>query len=222
MLNLFFPEICRGCGEELISGEYGICVHCRHALPLACFHRNEDDGMKKMFYGRIPLENATALLYFQKKGLTQKFIHALKYKGAKNIGTVFGQWLGGELSEIENYRQIDAVVPVPLHKKKLRKRGYNQVENFGKEIAKALNKPYIDDVLVKVSPTKSQVFKERIARIFTTAEVFQVQNPHKIENLHILVVDDVITTGATLEACASKLLEHGNIKISFAVIGIAD
>lgn len=220
MLNLFFPKLCRGCDNELLTNEIEICTFCRHQLPLAAFHQNGSDEMQKIFYGRVPAVNATALLYFQKNGLTQKFVHALKYKGAVKIGNEFGKWLGEELKLIDSYKTIDAVIPVPLHKKKQRQRGYNQVEGFGKELAFALEVDYIDDVLIKITPTKSQVFKERVARIFSQQEVFTTQNEQKIQNKHLLVVDDIITSGATLESCASKLLRTEGVKLSFATIAI--
>lgn len=220
MLNLFFPKLCRGCHRELSNNEPEVCIVCRHELPIACFHSSGSDAMSQLFFGRVPVINATALLYFKKGSLTQKFIHALKYKKAKNIGIIFGAWLGEELKHLDAYKEINAVIPVPLHKKKLRDRGFNQVEGFGIEIAKALGVPYIDDVLVKVTPTKSQVFKERISRIFSQEEVFSLQNAEKINGKHLLVVDDIITSGATLESCSAKLLKAENVRLSFATIAI--
>lgn len=220
MLNIFFPKLCRGCQRELLSEEAEICTYCRHNLPIACFHQSGSEEMLQIFFGRIPVENATALFYFKKNGLTQKFVHALKYKRVQSLGAVFGKWLGAELSECKAYQQIEAVIPVPLHKKKLRQRGYNQVELFGKEIAQSLNVPYIDDVLIKITPTKSQVFKERLTRIFSQQEVFEIQQLQKIKNKHLLIVDDIVTSGATLEACSSKLFKAGGVKVSFATIAI--
>jgi predicted amidophosphoribosyltransferase len=120
--------------------------------------------MKNLFYGRFPLENATALVMFQKKGPTQEVLHNLKYRGQKEIAAFFGKWLGAELTKNPSYTSIDLVIPVPLHKKKLKKRGYNQVTGFGEEIAKCLNVPFYEDILLKVSQTDSQVFKKRIMR----------------------------------------------------------
>ena len=131
-----------------------------------------------------------------------------------------GSWLGTELSEIETYQNVDMVIPVPLHKQKLKKRGYNQVAGFGKEIAKALDVPYRDDVLVKISKTGSQVFKQRFTR-FNSEEIFSIQNSEVIKGKHILLVDDIITTGATLENCALQLLKNTPVKISLATIAIA-
>ena len=153
--------------------------------------------------------------------MVQHLLHGLKYRGYENIGVFLGKWLGEELKNIESYKHIDVVIPVPLHKKKLRKRGYNQVEKFGKEIAQALNVPYIDKVLIKTTATKTQVFKERVARWNTNNEIFSTTNLHEIANKHVLLVDDIITTGATIEACANELIKANNVKISLATMAIA-
>lgn len=176
--------------------------------------------MKKVFYGRFPVQNATALFQFQKKGITQELLHNLKYRGQKDIGNFLGKWLGTELAELPNYQSIDIVIPVPLHKHKLRKRGYNQVSGFGKEVALALGIPYRDDLLLKVSKTRSQVFKKRGAR-YDDNEVFMLDKTEALSNLHILLVDDIVTTGATLENCAEQLLKSDNVSISVATMAIA-
>tara|TARA_R110002073_G_scaffold279535_5_gene443700 strand:- start:10203 stop:10880 length:678 start_codon:yes stop_codon:yes gene_type:complete len=221
LLNLFFPKVCYACRNLLVDQETYICTDCRHNLPVTNYHFNNDDTVKKVLYGRVKLENATALLQFQKKGMVQHLLHGLKYKGYENIGVFLGKWLGEELKTIEAYGNIDAVVPVPLHKRKQRKRGYNQVEKFGLEIAKALDVEYIDTVLIKTTSTKTQVFKERIARWNNNNEVFSITNHNTIANKHILLVDDIITTGATIEACANVLLNAKNVKISLATMAIA-
>lgn len=217
MLNILFPKVCGGCKGLISSNEDVLCVDCRHQIPLTQLHKIENQILKDKFYGRFPLVNATSLIYFQKRGLTQELMHDLKYRGHKDISNFFGKWLGAELAEIPAYQDIEMVIPVPLHKQKLRKRGYNQVEGFGIEIAKALNVPYRDDILIKVSKTSSQVFKTRILR-FQAEEVFTVQNIDEVKNLHLLLVDDIVTTGATLEYCALQLLKGENVKISVATI----
>ena len=220
MLNLLFPKVCFGCKELLISGEDIICSNCSHSLPMAAFHRTGSEILKNRFYGRFLVQNATAFVYFQKRGLTQELLHNLKYRGKKEISNYFGKWMGAELAESETYKTIQIVIPVPLHKQKLKKRGFNQVEGFGKEIASALNVPYRDDILVKVSKSGSQVFKTRILR-FEAEEEFSIQNLAAINNKHILLVDDIITTGATLEKCALQLLKGDNVSISIATIAVA-
>lgn len=217
MLNLLFPRVCEGCKEMLSKGQRFLCVECRHRIPLTNFHNLNSDFLKNKLYGRIPVENATALMQFQKGGLTQELMHSLKYRGQKELSAFFGQWLGAELCEVTEYQKVTVVIPVPLHKQKLKKRGYNQVEGFGKELAKALNVDYCDDILVKISKTSSQVFKSRVLR-FEAEEMFFNQKIDNVNNQHILLVDDIITTGATLEKCATQLLKGENVKISIATI----
>lgn len=220
MLNLLFPKTCNACKSRLFKQEKIICVVCRHELPIVAHHKTGSTAMKDTFYGRFKVEQATALLQFQKKGITQELLHNLKYRGKKEVSNFFGSWLGCELSEIDAYKNIDMVIPVPLHKQKLKKRGYNQVAGFGKEIAKALDVPYRDDVLIKISKTSSQVFKQRFTR-FNSEEIFSLQNSEVIKDKHLLLVDDIITTGATLENCALQLLKKPGVKISLATIAIA-
>lgn len=221
IVNLFFPKVCYACHNLLNDNEDTICMDCRHDLPITNFHFDNNDSVAKALYGRAKIENGTALFRFEKKGNVQRLIHNLKYKDHEHIGFVLGNWLGGELKTLESYKNIDAVIPVPLHKNKLRKRGYNQVALFGQQVAKALNADYLDDVLVKVTNTKSQVNKKRLARWTNSDELFTLKNMEAIDNKHILVVDDIITTGATLEACISILNQAKNIKISIATMAIA-
>lgn len=221
IINLFFPKVCYACQNLLSDNEDAICIDCRHDLPVTNFHFDDNDTVKKVLYGRAKVENGTALFRFEKRGLVQQLIHGLKYRGYENIGFLLGKWLGGELKTVEAYRAIDVVIPVPLHKKKLKKRGYNQVAKFGQCIAKALHTDYKDDVLLKVTNTKSQVNKKRFARWNSNEELFALQNAQAIENKHILLVDDIITTGATLEACISILNQAKNVKISIATMAIA-
>lgn len=219
MLNLLFPRVCYGCKGQLLKAESTICLECLHSLPIAAFHKTGSEILKNRFYGRFLTKNATSLLYFQKRGLTQELLHNLKYRGKQEISFFFGKWLGAELADTIAYNGIEMVIPVPLHKQKLKKRGYNQVEGFGKEIASALNVPYRDDILIKISKSGSQVFKTRILR-FEAEEEFSIQNLGEVENKHILLVDDIITTGATLEKCALQLLKGENVSISIATIAV--
>lgn len=190
-------------------------------MPITNYHFSNDDTVEKIFYGRVKLDHATALLRFEKKSIVQHLLHNLKYKGHEEIGDFLGKWLGHELATIDDYKAIDIVIPVPLHKKKQRKRGYNQVAKFGAEIASALNANYIDNVLVKTTDTKTQVFKKRMARWNNDNEIFTIRNHELIKGRHILLVDDIITTGATIESCVNVLNKAQNVKISVASIAIA-
>lgn len=220
-INLFYPSLCQICEKELLKNERVICVECLHELPLTSYQPNNENPVKKVFYGRVKVEEADALLIFQKKGSVQKLIHQLKYKGQKEIGSFLGEWMGANLKENRNFSKIEAVIPVPLHKKKLKSRGYNQVEDFGKEIGKALKVPYIDNVLLKRSFSTTQTIKARLARWGNMEETFVLANPHLIRNKHVLLVDDLITTGSTLEACATVLKQADGVKISIATMAMA-
>ena len=221
LINLFFPKVCLACTNALVDNEVHVCTNCRHDLPITNFHFDNSDEVKKVFYGRVQIENGTSLLRFQKKGIVQHLIHNLKYKGYQEVGEFLGAWLGEELKTIDAYKDVDLVMPVPLHRRKFKKRGFNQVTKFAKEIADSLNASYSDSVLVKISDTKSQVNKSRLARWTDSTEIFSIQNLDQINNKHILLVDDIITTGATIEACSNQLLKAKNIKISVATMAIA-
>lgn len=220
-INLFYPRLCQICDCSLIRSETVLCLKCIHELPVTNFHLQNENPVKKVFYGRVLVENATALLHFRKKSAVQKLIHQLKYKGQKEIGIYLGKWIGKELVENSGFKEIDMVIPVPLHRKKLRSRGFNQVEGFGKEIAAALQIPYEDQVLLKKTYSSTQTIKARLARWGTMEETFVLANSEKIRNKHILLVDDLITTGATLEACSNILRQSPGIKISIASMAIA-
>ncbi|MEH6534897.1 MAG: ComF family protein [Psychroserpens sp.] len=220
LLNLFFPKLCSACNNHLSDNELNICTTCRHQLPLTNFHSDKDNTVHKMLYGRVKLEQATALLYFSKKGIVQQLIHNLKYRGQEEIGQFLGEWLGEELRHIDGYLNVDVVIPVPLHKSKLKSRGYNQVDEFGKAIAKALDADYNTAVLVKTTNTKTQVFKDRLKRNLSDHSNFEIINGSSLEKKHILLVDDIITTGATIEDCANRLLLINGITLSMATMAI--
>ena len=219
-LNLLYPKLCFGCESHLNTNENILCTSCLHELPIASQHLEKDNPVEKIFYGRIPVKNATSLLLFEKKGMVQKLIHNLKYRGHKEISPFLGKWLGTELKDLPAWKEITVVIPVPLHRKKEKIRGFNQVEGFGQELARALEVPYRNDLLLKVTATKTQTLKKRLARWGTIEETFVVNQPAVLENAHVLLVDDLVTTGATLEACAHKLLQIPQLEISIATMAV--
>ncbi|SDR81918.1 comF family protein [Formosa sp. Hel1_31_208] len=222
LLNLFFPKICLACSNHLCDNELHICTNCRHQLPLTSFHDDKDNKVHKSLYGRVKLENATALLHFSKKGIVQQLLHNLKYKGHEEVGQILGEWLGEELKLVPSYADIDVVIPVPLHRLKLKSRGYNQVDKFAKALSSALNAEFNNSTLLKTTNTKTQVFKDRLKRNTLEQSNFEITNASILANKHILLVDDIITTGATVEDCANQLLEIEGITLSLATIAITD
>jgi len=216
VFTIFFPEVCLCCNNYLLKNEYAVCLNCRHDLPVTHFTFEKDNLVEKSFYGRIPVENATALFYFLKKGKVQQLIHELKYNKQQQAGTFIGNWLGDEIVESRRFKNIDYIIPVPLHHKKLKSRGYNQVTTFGKGLAKKLQIPYDETILVRISSTKTQTKKIRLDRWKNVQELFYVPNNSILENKHILLIDDVITTGATLEACCKAFSKTKGLKISIA------
>lgn len=221
-INLLYPTVCHICEADLLKNEQVICTSCLHDLPVTSYHLDNENPVKKVFYGRVKIENATALLHFRKKAGVQHLIHELKYRGHREIGSFLGIWLGEELCSLDDYRKIDLIVPVPLHKTKLKERGFNQVEDFGIEIARALDAEYADDILIKITATQTQTLKGRISRWGKIEEALEIQNIEKAAHKHVLLVDDLVTTGATLEACAHKLQEIPGVKISVATLAITD
>ncbi len=222
LLNLFFPKVCLACDMHLNDNEIHICTFCRNELPVTDFHTEKNNAVAKRLYGRVNFQLTTSMFWFNKKGIVQQLLHNLKYKGHQEVGVFLGKWLGTELSQIEDYKTIDVVVPVPLHKSKLRKRGYNQVDKFGREIAKALSIDYNSETLIKTKATTTQVFKNRLKRILTHDADFSLSETSSLKGKHILLVDDIITTGATIEACVNQLLRIEGVTISVATMAIAE
>ena len=222
LINLFFPKVCAGCHTILISNETVLCTTCRHEMPLTQYHLDPKNEAVKKFYGKIAIEHASALLYFNKKGIVQELIHNLKYRGHEEIGTVLGNWYVEDLKELVLETPFDMVIPVPLHTKKFRERGYNQVTTFGKAVAQGLNIDYDGTVLYRKKYSKTQSKKNLAGRSDNIENIFDVITAEENQNKHFLIVDDVLTTGATLEACARALLKIPGAKISIVCMAIAN
>ncbi|MFD1316300.1 ComF family protein [Namhaeicola litoreus] len=177
--------------------------------------------MEKIFYGRIQIELATALLYYGKNNSVQTLIEKLKYKNDEEIGIFFGKWLGEQLKNNTHFERIDMIIPVPLHPKKLKKRGYNQLTKFGEQISKKLQKPFVEDILLRKMHLDTQTKKDRSHRILNE-EIFQVKSLNDLKGKHVLLIDDVITTGATLESCCKALFKAKNVKITIAAMAFTE
>ena len=221
IVNLFFPKVCSGCNSFLLTNENVICTVCRHDIPLTNHHLNPDNDSSKKFYGRIPIQHASALFYFHKKGIVQQLIHNLKYKGHEEIGSIVGEWYAEDLSQMEFIQTVDEIIPVPLHPRKLKERGYNQVTTFGKALSSSLNLIYNDSLLNRNKYSKTQSKKNLLGRTEGIESVFDVTFTEKDHDKHFLLIDDVITTGSTLEACSRALLKIPGAKISIVCMAMA-
>jgi ComF family protein len=221
-VSLLFPELCAACGDSLVANEHLICTSCRITLPYTNFHFLPDNIVAQQFWGKIKLEGAFALFYFAKGGKVQNLMHRFKYKGQKEIGNLLGEIAGAQLIKNDIYKNVDLIVPVPLHKKRLSQRGYNQSTCFAEGLAKQLNAAVIEHNLIRPAATETQTRKSRFDRYQNMKEVFSILNPEALKNKHVLLVDDVITTGSTLEACGTQLLRVEGLKLSIATIAYAE
>ncbi|MBX7226270.1 MAG: ComF family protein [Chitinophagales bacterium] len=218
---VFFPENCCGCGEGLMKNEAHLCLNCLHQLPYTNFENDVDNPANKLFHGRFPFAGGTSWLYFSKSGIVQSVLHELKYHQKPELGIWLGEKMGAHLSKWITEQQIDVVLPVPLHPKKERLRGYNQSGLLAESIAKTNHLRYSPNVLERKSFTDSQTKKSRIDRWENVADMFHLNDAQALQNKHVLLIDDVLTTGATIEACAIALKDVPEIKLSFATLAIA-
>ncbi|HXB41556.1 MAG TPA: phosphoribosyltransferase family protein [Bacteroidia bacterium] len=218
LASLIYPRVCNGCGNTLFKHEQAICNLCYVSLPRTNFHMYPDNPVQKIFYGRADVQAAGSFLLFQKKGSVQKMLHALKYKSKPEVGVLLGKWYGQDLKKNNTFCDCDIIIPVPLHKKRMKKRGYNQSEFIAKGLAEELQIPVVNDVLFKKHFTETQTFKSREERWQNTINSFEIKNENLIKDKKILLVDDVITTGATTEACIFQLNKSSEAPISVASI----
>lgn len=222
LIDLFYPKNCLTCAKVLLKYEEILCFSCKSALPLTNFSNFDYNETEKIFFGRVAIEAATSLLHYNKKSNVQKLIHALKYRNQQKIGTLLGEMLGDELLTSNRFDSIDCLVPVPLRPSKLKIRGYNQVTKFGQALSDKLNIPYYEDILKGKAIDKTQTNKSRVDRLKNMEMNFELSDKTFLENKHVLLIDDVITTGATLEACCMQLKKTKNIDISIATMAITD
>lgn len=217
--DILFPDLCKSCNNPLNKGEKTICTSCRHKLPQTDYHLYKNNEIEKIFYGRSKIKFASSFLFFHKNSLTQNLIHKLKYKGHQEIGTLIGEWYGSKLKEDSNL-YFDFIVAVPLHRHKERKRGFNQVDTFGEALANVFGAEYSKDNLVRIYKSETQTKKSRFARWLNVKEIFSLNNLELFSNKRVLLIDDVVTTGATLDACCHELSKTPGIEISIATIAI--
>jgi ComF family protein len=214
-VELVFPTACLGCGQVLTAGEVVLCTKCRFELPETGHHRPGQQDLSNKFAGKIPVTAAYSFLHFTKDGIVQRLIHRIKYNGRKEAGREVARWYGNQLAtENQTVAKADMLVGVPLHKSRLRQRGYNQADWIAEGLAEGLGVSHRTDVLVRVKFAGSQTRRNRVERWQNVKTVFAVAKPDDVKDKHVVVVDDVMTTGATVEACAVELLKAGCREVS--------
>lgn len=218
LLQLVFPHVCDGCGSDLLNESSQLCLRCLQALPETNFEKHAGNPVEKYFWGRLSLESATAQYYFTKESLMQRLMHQFKYRGNKDLGLQLGRLMGISLRDSSRFDNVDALVPLPLFPFKEKKRGYNQATVLCEGISEIIPLPVLNNVITRPQHTDTQTKKGRIERWKNIEGKFELINPSSIQNKHILLVDDVVTTGATLEACGSKLLKAENVRLSIATL----
>jgi ComF family protein len=220
-LHLLFPHVCSACGNDIINEENMLCMRCISELPETNFHMHSNNPVEKIFWGRLPLVSATAQYYFSKESRMQHLMHQFKYKGSKDLGKQLGYLMGNDLSQSNRFKNIEAVIPLPLFAAKEKKRGYNQATVLCEGIAEIMKIEVLTDVIIRTQHTETQTKKGRIERWANIEGKFELIKPDKARNKNILLVDDVITTGATLEACGQELIKADNVRLSVATLCFA-
>ena len=220
-LHLFYPHTCTGCGSDLLAENNLLCLKCIHDLPHTNFAGIEGNPVEKYFWGRLPLEAGYSEFYFSKEFLIQHLIHQLKYKGDTEIGFYLGELMGKTMLESSRFNSIDAIIPLPLYPDKEHKRGYNQAAIICNGISSVMNVPVLNGYIIRQRPTETQTRKHRTERWENVQGSFRAVNEKTLANKHLLLVDDVVTTGATLEACGEIILKIENVKLSIATLAYA-
>lgn len=220
-IGLFFPRVCEGCGNLLFRNENAICTRCLTGLPKTNFHQFQDNPVMENFQGKLQVASATSFLYYTKAGKVQQMIHNFKYHKKLEVGRILGRMFGSDLSSSRFFNTVDTIIPVPLHWTKLKTRGFNQSEVIAKAMAEKMNAVVETEVLIRRFATETQTKKSRIQRVENVHGKFELKNPAKIAGKHVLLVDDVITTGSTMESCAELLQQAEGVKLSLASLGFA-
>ncbi|SEA85237.1 ComF family protein [Pedobacter hartonius] len=219
---LLFPDPCNACGVQLVHGEQQICTRCLYDLPFTDFHLHQENAVAKLFWGRIHCHTAMAMLYFRKGSRVQELIHQLKYRSRTDLGLRMGAMLAERLAASPFYHRADLIIPVPLHIKKERKRGYNQSRLIAEGMSRVLQVPVNTSLLVRRRNTGTQTKKNRYSRFENMKAVFYAPMPEELAAKNVILVDDVITTGATLESCGQVLLNCGVSTLNIAAVAFAE
>ena len=218
LLHLVYPKLCAGCGTDLLGDDQLVCIDCLESLPLTNFHLHEGNPVEKIFRGRLDLVSASAYMYFAKRSSMQNILHHLKYKGNREVGYYFGRKMGRTLRESKRYDDVDGLIPLPLYHTKEKIRGYNQATVICEGMSETMNIPVLKNVVKRKVATDTQTRKTRMQRWENIDGKFVLEEDENIAGKHLLLVDDVLTTGATLEACGNELLKAKNIQLGIVTL----
>ena len=218
--TVLLPPVCFGCNARLYRGEHFLCTLCRNQLPLTEFNFTEENAVDRIFYGRVRIEKAAAFLFYGERGIVKNLIHYLKYRNQPEIGAFLGHWWGSELRANGFGKDLACIIPVPLHPAKKRQRGYNQVSRFAEALGEELRVPCLETVLIKKARGSTQTRKNRWYRWQSSVALYHLADPRPIRGRNVLLVDDVITTGATMEACAQALLSADKCRVFIASMSV--
>lgn len=220
-LSILFPRYCVVCSTVLGKGEECLCTRCNIGLPRTNYHLENDNFMERLLWGRVPLERATSYFFYYRGSDYRKIIHGLKYTGQREVGRIMGAHFATEIRENGFFDSIDLIIPIPLHNKRLRKRGYNQSEMIARGISVVTGIPVKNSIVTRKRNTGTQTQQTVFHRSENMEQAFTFSTNEKVTDKHILLVDDVLTTGATIAACSKPLEDAGCSRISVITLGIA-
>lgn len=221
LLNVMYAPTCVACGETLVGDESLLCIECISHIPFTNFATTPGNQLELLLENTIPHVKAASLMYFEKGEVSQSIIHSIKYHGDLKLAHRFGRLLGKALADSHRFDDVDIIVPVPLHFLKWYKRGFNQSREISEGIAKIFKRPVKNRVIARTRYTETQTHKSHSERTHNVVDAFKVRNSERIKSKHILLVDDVITTGSTIRACYAALSQVEGIRISVASLAFA-
>ena len=224
IISLLYPECCHVCDKKLVEGENYICLDCLLKMPKTNYHLQPENGSADRFKGKIPYKKVASFLYYNKGGFSQKIMKPIKYKGNSGLGRYIGQLMAQNIQQTSHFfEDIDLLIPIPLHHKRQKLRGFNQAEEIAKGIEKITAIPVCSDLVTRKKQTQTQTKKGRYARWLNTMDIFSTEKTSNFNYNHVLIIDDVLTTGATIEACAQSVLQsYPEIKISILTVAVAE